>query len=429
MAEKTLLVHTMGCKVNQYESMHLKEALDLRGFSPASEDSNPEVIIVNTCTVTQRSDRNARILIRRARRSNPEAFLVVTGCLAQTSGEEMLSLGADLVAGSAWKQKLPELIEKRQRGVLAGTSYPLGLGPEPVKRFDAHTRAFFKVQDGCETFCAYCIVPHARGPSRSLPPEEVKNGLITLKEGGHREVVLTGIHIGNWGKDLNPPKNFMDLLDLAEAHGPERIRISSLEPLELTGEVTERIATSRVLCPHLHIPLQSGSDGVLKRMGRPYDAGLFLDRVMNAARRIDDLCLGFDVIAGFPGESEEDFCATKALLQKIPFCYLHIFPYSPRKSTPAYGMAGQVEEGEKRRRAAALKELSAQKRGEFERSQLGKVHPALGEGKVEEGFLTFRTRNYLEVRVKWEGEKPPGELGVKITGRSGKNLMGEISCR
>jgi threonylcarbamoyladenosine tRNA methylthiotransferase MtaB len=429
MPGKTLLIHTMGCKVNQYESMHLREVLDLQGFSPVSEGSGPQVVIVNTCTVTQRSDRNARILIRRARRDNPEAFLVVTGCLAQTSGEEMLSLGADLVAGSAWKHKLPELIEKRQRGVLAGTSYPLGLGPEPVKRFDAHTRAFFKVQDGCETFCAYCIVPHARGPSRSLPPEEVRNGLITLREGGHREVVLTGIHIGNWGKDLSPPKNFLDLLDLAEVHGPGRVRISSLEPMELTGEVTARIAASKSFCNHLHIPLQSGSDKVLKLMGRPYTADIFYERVMEAAGSMEDLCLGFDVIVGFPGESEEDFCATKALLQKIPFCYLHIFPYSPRKGTPAYSMTGQVEEGEKRRRAAELKELSAQKRGVFERSQLGKVHPALGEGKVEEGLLTFRTRNYLEVKVKWEGEKPPGELAVKITGQSGKKLMGEISCR
>lgn len=420
--KKTFRILTLGCKVNQYESMHVAEGLEKLGMEEGDE---PEVVVVNTCTVTHRSDRDAKILIRRARRENPNAFLAVTGCLAQLSGEELLSLGADLVTGSALKGRLPELIAQGARGVLTGSSFPSGLGPEPVNRFSGRKRAFLKVQDGCEAFCSYCIVPHARGPSRSLPPEEVGRGLRALKESGHREVVLTGIHVGYWGKDLTPPLCFLNLLEIAEREGPGRIRISSIEPMELEDAVIAKIASSASLCPHLHIPLQSGSDEILQKMGRPYDSGAFLERVNAVLKKIPDLCLGFDVIVGFPGETEEHFEETHALLDSIPLAYLHVFPYSRREGTPAASMPGQVADGEKKRRAAVLRALSARKRGEFERKFVGRSFPAIAENVEEEGFFRLRTKNYLEVWVRGEEKLFSGEILVRIKEFRDNKLFGE----
>ena len=386
-------------------------------------------MVVNTCTVTHRSDRDARALIRRARRENPSARVVVAGCLAEVDPEGVLGLGADLVAGSAAKAGSRGTDRLRRFGDRAeGITGPLPAAepPAPVTRF-GRSRAFLKVQDGCDAGCAYCIVPRARGAPRSLPPEEVAAGLARLREGGHREVVLAGIHLGRWGCDLAPPRRFAELLDLAENSGIGRVRLSSLEPLELTEEVIGRTAASPTLCPHFHVPLQSGSDAVLRRMGRPYTAGEFRERVEAALHRIEGLCLGFDVIVGLPGETEEEFLRTERLLESLPFCYLHVFPYSRRRGTPAADMDGQVAEGEKSRRAARLRELARAKKEAFVRARVGRTLPALAEGEPRGGTLQLRTRNYVEVLVPWRGETPRHETAVRLLSYENGKAWGEAA--
>ncbi len=406
---------TLGCKVNQYESRALQEALERRGHLVVPVEGAPDVVIVNSCTVTHRSDRDTRAWVRRARRSRPGVRVVVTGCYAQVDPEALRALGVDAVVGTADRSSVPDLVERGWSGVrVARVDRVRPLEPEPVSRFTGRARAFLKVQDGCEAFCAYCIVPYARGPSRSLPLEDVEAGLVRLREAGHREVVLTGVHLGLWGRDLVPPKSLEDLLAVAERSGVPRIRLSSLEPQEIGEALICRLSRSDVLCPHLHIPLQSGSDRVLAAMGRPYRVGAFRRLVERLARSVPGICLGLDVIVGFPGESEEDFRDTVDLLEALPVAYLHVFPFSPRKGTRAYTMAGRVPEAEVGRRARILRELSARKREAFWKSQRGRILPALAEGGDGEGWLRFRTRNYVPVRVRWVGEPPGHEVRVRL---------------
>jgi len=425
--KKRFLIKTLGCKVNQYESSALGEALEGRGFEVVPGEGEAEVVVVNTCTVTHRSERDARQMIRRVRREHPGAYVVATGCYAQISGDKALEAGADLVAGTAWKAKLADLVAKEQRGVLVTDDFSPLLAPEIVTGLRGRTRGFLKVQDGCEAFCNYCIIPHARGPSRSLPPEEVRAGLARMLEAGHREVVLTGIHIGRWGRDLPNPLGFTDLLSIAEESGLPRVRISSLEPLETTEEVVDMVAASKVLCPHLHIPLQSGSDEILKGMGRPYGVSQFRDRVEYALARIPGLCLGFDIITGFPGERPMHFEETLALLHSLDFAYLHVFPYSRRKGTPAANMPAQVPDAVKRERAAVLRKLSADRNMAFHEARIGKTIPALAEGRVTDGALRLRAHDYTEVYVNWEVDGAPvDEVPVTPTHIEGHKLWAKL---
>ena len=406
---------TLGCKVNQYESQALQEALERRGHVVVPVEQAPDVVIVNSCTVTHRSDRDTRAWIRRARRARPGVRVVVTGCYAQVDPESLRSLEVDAVVGTADKSSVPELVDHAWSGVrVAPVDRGRPLEPEPVSRFAGRTRAYLKVQDGCEAFCAYCIVPYARGPSRSLPLEEVEAGLARLRDAGHREVVLTGVHLGLWGRDLVPPRTLEDLLAVAERSGVPRIRLSSLEPQEISESLITRLERSDVLCPHLHIPLQSGSDRVLEAMGRPYRIGAFRSLVERLARSVPGICLGFDVIVGFPGESGDDFRETVELLESLPVAYLHVFPFSPRKGTRAYTMGGRVPEAEVGRRARVLRELSARKREAFWQSHGGRILPALAEGTAGDGWLRLRTRNYIPVRAPWDGEPPGHEVLVRL---------------
>ncbi len=406
---------TLGCKVNQYESRALQEALERRGHVVVPLEEAPDVVVVNSCTVTHRSDRDTRAWVRRARRARPGVRVVVTGCYAQVDPEALRALEVDAVVGTADKASVPEIVDRGWSGVrVTPVDRARPLEPEPVSRFAGRARAFLKVQDGCEAFCAYCIVPYARGPSRSLPPREVEAGLARLRDAGHGEVVLTGVHLGLWGRDLDPPRTLEDLLALAERSGVPRVRLSSLEPQEIGAGLIGRLARSEVLCPHLHIPLQSGSDRVLEAMGRPYRVEAFRRLVEELARSVPGICLGFDVIVGFPGESEEDFRDTVELLESLPVAYLHVFPFSPRRGTRAYTMGGRVPEAEVGRRARVLRDLSARKREAFWRGQIGRVGRALAEGAAGEGWLRLRTRNYVPVRARWEGEPPGHEVLVRL---------------
>lgn len=423
-------VVTLGCKVNQYESRALEESLTARGHVLVPFGEPADAVVVNTCTVTHRSDRDARALIRRARRTVPGARVVATGCYAQVDPEALASLGVDAVVGNGEKGALPELLEAGTSGVQVADAAALReLAPAPVSRFEGRSRAFLKVQDGCECFCAYCIVPYARGPSRSLPLPEVRAGLARLGGAGHREVVLTGVHLGLWGRDLAPPRPLGALLDAAEASGVPRVRLSSLEPGEITPDVVERLAGSRVLCPHLHVPLQSGSDRVLEAMGRPYTSAEFRRRVEAAAAAIPGLCLGLDVIVGFPGEGDAAFQETGGLLEDLPLAYLHVFPFSPRRGTRAWDLPGRVPQPVIADRASRLRELSRKKRETFERNHLGSVMLALPEGWASQGILALRTRNYIEVRVPCSGPLPRDELFVRLERFDGPGVAGHCTGR
>ncbi|MBE0617401.1 MAG: MiaB/RimO family radical SAM methylthiotransferase, partial [Proteobacteria bacterium] len=342
--------------------------------------------------------------------------------------QALAALGVDAVVGTGEKQQIPTLLESAATGVRVGDAASLrDFSLAPVKRFGGRARAFLKVQDGCACFCAYCVVPYARGPSRSLPLAEVRAGLERLREAGHREVVLTGVHLGLWGRDLAPLQTFGALLDAAERAGIPRVRLSSLEPGELTEDVISRLEASGILCPHLHVPLQSGSDRVLEAMGRPYDVTEFRRRVEAALAAVPGLCVGLDVIAGFPGEDDGAFGETLALLEALPLAYLHVFPYSPRRGTRAAELGNRVPEPVVKERARRLRELSRKKRKVFEQKQLGSAMLALPEGWAAPDLLTVRTRNYIEVRIPWQEPIPDGELAVRLDRLDREGVVGHAA--
>jgi threonylcarbamoyladenosine tRNA methylthiotransferase MtaB len=416
---------TLGCKVNQFESRALEEALEARGHTTVPFGEPADAVVVNSCTVTHRSDRDARALARRARRANPDARILVTGCYAQVDPEAVRRLGVDAVVGTGEKGAIPDLLDAGAGGVLVGDVTGLGeLAATPVRRFRERSRAFCKVQDGCDAACTYCIVPRARGRSRSLPLTEVRRALARLRDSGHGEVVLTGVHLGLWGRGLEPPLPFTALLEAVETAGIPRVRLSSLEPGELTGEVIGAVGASQILCRHLHVPLQSGSDRVLSAMGRPYAAAEYRDRVAAALRALPGLCLGADVIVGFPGEDDAAFDETRKLVEAVPFAYLHVFPFSPRRGTRAWNLPGRAPTEKVRERARLLRAASDRKRREFHQTHLGRELLALPEGEAPGGALTARTRNYIPVRIPWEGAVPTAELLVRLEGLDGDVVVG-----
>ncbi|MDD5713121.1 MAG: tRNA (N(6)-L-threonylcarbamoyladenosine(37)-C(2))-methylthiotransferase MtaB [Smithellaceae bacterium] len=428
---------TLGCKVNQCETAAITEMLEKEGFLPVPFSDWADCYIVNTCTVTGRTDFQSRQLVRRALRKNPAAFVVVTGCYAQRASEEIASLeGVSLVVGNGGKGSIPALIKEgvsRRRVLVTPIASERTIANLRATRFPGHTRAFLKIQDGCDAFCSYCIVPYARGRSRSLPVPEVMAQLRNLSDGGHREVVLTGVHLGMYGLDLNPPTTLLSLLRRLEKQRPvERIRLSSLEPGELSDEIISLVAASELICHHLHIPLQSGDDAILKAMGRNYDSRFFRERIEKAVRTIDDCAVGVDVMVGFPGEGEVQFENTRRLLDEMALAYLHVFPYSRRPGTAAADMPYQVKEEDKKRRAKGLSELGERKREAFLSRSIGKELSVLVEGKRDRdtGLWQGFSSNYISCLIKGADAslvnkivavKAEEAIGRKLVGRMRKN--------
>jgi threonylcarbamoyladenosine tRNA methylthiotransferase MtaB len=399
-------VATLGCKVNQYESAGLLEALEDRGFSIVPFTAAADCYIVNTCTVTGRSDYQSRQLIRRASRNNPGAAIIVTGCYARIAPDEIRTIpGVTLVMEA--KEAIPDQIQQITggRGDMARRDVqpdriPAELHP---KKFPGHTRAFLKIQDGCNTFCTYCIVPYARGRSRSLCESDVYGRIDELHHAGFREIVLTGIHLGAYGQDLHPPSNLLNILkNVEEKRSIPRLRLSSLEPGEITDEMIAFFRSAKALCHHLHIPLQSGSDEILKRMGRPYHAAFFRSRLEKIWRAIPDMAIGMDVMAGFPGEDERAFQETVQLIEDLPVAYLHVFPYSDRPGTAASILPGKVGEAEKRRRAETLRTIGKKKRTDFAEKFIGKKLNVLIEGRQDprSGLMKGYSEHYIQVFVR-----------------------------
>jgi threonylcarbamoyladenosine tRNA methylthiotransferase MtaB len=410
-------VVTLGCKVNQSESAALTEAFAARGHTAVGPGEPADVCVVNTCTVTGRTDYQSRQIIRKVVREHPDATVIVTGCYAQTRPDAIADIpGVSLIVGTGDKERIPDLVAEppgERPGRIVGD--PAGIrtcSAPPLERFSGHTRAFLKIQDGCDAFCSYCIVPYARGRSRSLPEEDVLERLRRLGRNGHREVVLTGIHLGAYGRDLAPPTDLARLLRRAETDAPvERLRLSSLEPLEAEG-VAGAIRSGRRVCPHLHIPLQSGDDGILAAMNRHYDSAFFAGLIRRLLDAIPDLGIGVDVLAGFPGESEAAFLRTVALLEALPVAYLHVFPYSRRPGTAAADRPGQVPEAEKKSRCETLRALGQRKREAFAERFAGRTLSVLIEEKRDPttGLKRGFSENYIPVLV----EDGPGAAARRI---------------
>lgn len=373
-------VYTLGCKVNQYETQALETMLQARGFVPVAGQA--DVLIVNTCAVTAESGRKSRQAIRRLMAQNPGALTVVCGCFSQLEPEQVKQLGADIVFGSGEKQRLVEAILRAVPETLVDDPFQRRVfEPLPAGAVSGRTRAMLKIQDGCDNFCTYCVIPYTRGRVRSLPLEDCAAQSRALAGEGFREIVLTGIEIASYGKDLPGRPTLADCGEaVAAAAGPAvRIRLGSLEPTVVTEEFCARLAALGNICPHFHLSLQSGCDDTLRRMGRKYDTARFYACCQTLRRHFPGCCLTADLICGFPGEREEDFAQSLAFLEKCGFFFVHAFPYSVRPGTKAAGLPDQLPQGEKESRVSRANALVRRLGEEYLQSCVGRVIPVLFE--------------------------------------------------
>lgn len=432
---KTVAFHTIGCKLNQHETSDIERQFSERGWRPIPFGEPADVVVVNTCTVTAQSDSRCRAALRKARRGSPGATLIATGCLAQAQPGAVAGMPeVDLVLGNREKESVFDHLDAdgRPRSErVAAAALAAGTRPAfaPVEAFAGHTRAFVKIQDGCDACCAYCIVPLARGPNRSLPADLVAAQVATLVAAGYRELVLTGVHLGTWGRDLGPAHSLAGLLSrLVATPGLGRLRLSSIEPTEFTPELLDLLAAAPAICPHLHIPLQSGSADVLRAMRRPYGPEDFARVVERLARALPDPGLGADVIAGFPGESEQDFEQTVSLVCSLPLTYLHVFPFSPRPGTPAAALANPVPPPERDRRADVLRAIGGEKAEAFRGRHVGRTVRALIQGQPgrKRGATHGLTGNYLTVSVHASREEVGAFRDLRVMRNEGGRLHGEF---
>ncbi len=424
---RRVAIATLGCKVNQFETADMAEQFRAAGWELVPFSGQADLYLINSCTVTSRSDAETRRLVRRARRTNPAATIVATGCYAQVQPEVLAALPElNQVLGNEEKQQIVAAIASGTNRV-TDLSTLHEAGPLRLTSHLEHTRAFLQVQTGCENGCSYCIVPAARGPNRSVPPDEVTAAVQRLSdERGYQEVVLTGIHLGAYGLDLRPATDLTGLVDrlLAKTTLP-RLRLGSIEPNELTDTLLDRFVTADQLCPHLHIPLQSGCDTVLERMRRRYTADFYRRLVERAISRLPQAFIAADLIAGFPGESEEEFEATCRLVEALPLADLHVFPYSRRPGTAAAALPDQVPSPVITRRAEILRRMAADKHAAFKRRCVGRIVWALGlRHDPRSGMVTGLTRNYLEVRYPAGAELLNREVAVQVTDSEKGMLIG-----
>lgn len=399
---------TLGCKVNQYETAEIIEGLVEGGFTIVPFDGKADIYIINTCTVTHRTDYQSRQLIRRAHRANPGAAIIVTGCYAQTAPEKIARLpGVTLVVGTEAKGNIPRMLGNMTDAtpdmIISDMACTHHLSSVPVSQFPGHTRAFLKIQDGCNSFCSYCIIPYARGRSRSLAEDTVIAQIHKFNASGFHEVVLTGIHLGLYGHDLVPRTSLVELLRrIEEENSIDRLRISSIEPMEITKELVSHIAQSNIVCRHLHIPLQSGDDRILASMQRHYTIRQFRDAIEKICTAVPEIAIGMDVMVGYPGEGEREFANTRNFLEGLPLAYLHVFPYSKRPGTAAAELPGHVQEKTKKERARELRDLGKKKRIAFNNTFIGQTLCVLIEERRDRvtGFLKGFSDNYIPVLIE-----------------------------
>ncbi|USK90849.1 tRNA (N(6)-L-threonylcarbamoyladenosine(37)-C(2))-methylthiotransferase MtaB [Rossellomorea marisflavi] len=425
--------HTLGCKVNHYETEAIWQLFKEKGYDRVEYDSISDVYVINTCTVTNTGDKKSRQVIRRAIRKNPDAVICVTGCYAQTSPAEIMAIpGVDIVVGTQDRRKMLTYIEeyKKERQPINGVTNIMKnrvYEELDVPAFTDRTRASLKIQEGCNNFCTFCIIPWARGLMRSRDPEEVINQAQQLVDAGYKEIVLTGIHTGGYGEDMKDYNLAMLLTDLEKkVKGLKRIRISSIEASQLTDEVIEVIDRSNMVVRHLHIPLQSGSNTVLKRMRRKYTMEFFAERLEKLKKALPGLAVTSDVIVGFPGETEEEFMETYNFIKDQKFSELHVFPYSQRTGTPAARMDDQIDEEVKNERVHRLINLSDQLAKEYASGFENEVLEVIPEEQVDGNLYVGYTDNYLKVIFPASEEMIGKLVKVKITKAGYPTNQGEF---
>lgn len=428
---QTVSFATLGCKTNQFETAAMQERLGAAGYRVVPFEEGAQLVVVNTCTVTASTDAQSRNLVRRARRFNPDCRVIVTGCYAQVDPQAFIDLpGVSLVIGNEEKSRLLDLLEQNPgegRVAVADIRAVDTACLPPLTSFAGRSRAFVQIQNGCDAFCSYCIIPYARGTSRSAAPDEVVSQVNALVDAGYPEVVLTGIHIGGYGLDLSPATSLLELVGrISRETGLARLRLGSIEPTEFSDALIETAAASPLICPHFHIPLQSGDDAVLRRMGRNYNRNFFRDLVLRIRERLPDAAIGLDVITGFPGETGEEFANTLALIADLPVSHLHVFPFSKRPATTAATMSGQIAGDISKQRAARLREVGDRKLRSFAESFIGRTVEAVVETGRSVGGLKGVTRHYLDVLFDGPDELCGKAVMVDVTAVDGQQLRGRL---
>jgi threonylcarbamoyladenosine tRNA methylthiotransferase MtaB len=412
---------TLGCKLNQFDTASIAGELLRRGFTEQPYAAGAAVVVLNTCTVTGKADAEARKWIRRVRRDNPSCHLLVTGCYAELDAAGIGRIGGvDRIFGNRDKDQLPRILDEMGIG---SAGYPGDRGCDAALdlpstlHFGDRSRAFLKVQEGCRLACSYCVIPRVRGASTSVPPDRVAATARSLFDSGYREIVLTGVNVGDYGRDLDPAVDLAGLLRrLLDECGSNRIRLNSLEPLTITDEIVELMASDARLAPHLQVPLQSGADAVLKLMRRNYRIGAYTERLHLLRKTIPEIGLGADVIVGFPGETEELFRESCEFIAASPLNYLHVFAWSPRPGTPASDLTGRVHGSRIRERSARLRGLADEMSYRFRARFLGRTLDAVVLApRRKDGLLRALTGNFIEVALPAGSAKRGERIPVRVT--------------
>lgn len=429
--QKKVALHTLGCKLNYSETSSIGNQFLEKNFDIVDFQQQADVYVLNTCSVTESAERECRQIIRRALRLNPQAFIIVTGCYAQLRPDEIAQIdGVDAVLGSNEKFKLFSLIDnfnKRELTCISVTPTEnlTEFGVAHSTDADSRTRAFLKIQDGCDYTCSFCTIPLARGVSRSLPVNNVVEEFKKLLIAGYKEIVLTGVNVGDYGKNIGT--NLFNLLsELIKVDSEFRIRISSIEPNLLTDEIINLVAESEKLCNHFHIPLQSGSPRILKAMQRRYTIDDYQNLIYKIRNVLPDSGIGIDIIVGFPGETEEDFIQTHNFLRDLPVSYLHVFTYSERPDTKAISLPGAVDVQERKRRNNILRILSEKKRMKFYSDMIGTKQNVIFENTVRNGLMHGLTSNYIKVQTEYNDALAGQICPTILTGSNGEICTGEI---
>ena len=397
-----IAIHTLGCKLNFAESSQILRQFLKNGYEQVPFGQEADIIIINTCTVTTQADNKSKFAVKKARKTSPNAKIVVIGCAAEVSTEKFARLDVDMIVGAEDKLNIFDLLTHTAEQKIIKPDNVFNIN-EFKQAYSIHerTRSFLKIQDGCDYVCSYCIIPKARGKSRNAPISELIKQANEIVKNGVKEIILTGVNIGDFGKSTN--EKFLDLLkELDKVKNLERIRISSIEPELLNNEIIDFLSQSKKFMPHLHIPLQSGADKILRLMQRRYNTKLFAERIMQAYKKIPDIFFGIDVIVGFPGETEQDFKQTYQLLKNLPVAYLHIFPYSDRPGTRASALSQKVPTQIKNLRVKQLWQLSEKKHKEFYIKYLGQKRHVLFEKTSRNNQIYGFTDNYIKITVPYD---------------------------
>lgn len=432
---KTVAFTTLGCRVNQYDTDAMRGLFIKSGYTPVEFDEKADIYVINTCSVTNMGERKSRQLIRKAKRTNEDAYIVVTGCYAQLAPDAIAAIeGVNLVIGTNNRNKVVELVEQIEstekqinavRNIMEQSTFeemPL-YGDEIDK-----ARAFMKIQEGCNNYCTFCIIPYTRGKLKSRKIDDIVHEAKRLVDHGYKEIVLTGIHLGNYGIELPEKPNLAKVVKaLLEIDGLERIRLGSIESVEVSDELVDLMAIEPRFCSHLHLPLQAGSDHILKLMNRHYNLQEFKDLIHTLRSRIEGLAITTDIIAGFPGETDEDFEDTMNTVRELGFTHIHAFPYSIREGTPAATMENQVPEAVKKTRVALLNSLGQEGLTKFAQSLIGKEAHILVEREVDGYYLGF-TNEYIHGKIKKGAtDYPVGSIiGGTVTAFDGESLIIEL---